>query len=130
MAFDQNNLLAPIWQRTANNVLSSSSINDSKTIEKVDDSNDRSLQKSNSIEKSNTSSEKIDNSNDRSPQKSNSIEKSIALSEQSPYIWDRSIQSVDNGSQSSSKDLTIEYNGRMISQSTISNDDRLTSRYF
>jgi hypothetical protein len=93
MAFDENNLLAPIWQRTANNVLSSSSIDESKTI---------------------------DNSNEIKD------EKSITLSKQSPYIWNRSIQSLNNDSQT----LSNEYNGRMISQSTISNDDQLKSKYF
>jgi hypothetical protein len=54
--------------------------------------------------------------------------KSLTSPEQSPYIWNRSIQSINNDSQISSKELISEYNGRMISQSTISNNDQLKSK--
>jgi thiol-disulfide isomerase/thioredoxin len=52
MAFEDNNLIAPIWQRTATNVLSSSIIEESKpTEETFDDSNnlDTILQQSESV---------------------------------------------------------------------------------
>lgn len=56
--------------------------------------------------------------------------KSISSSEQSPYIWNRSIPNIENNSQKSQS--TIEYNGRMISQSvlsTMSNDDQWKSKF-
>ncbi len=52
MAFEDSNLIAPIWQRTATNVLSSSIIEESKpTEETFDDSNnlDTILQQSESV---------------------------------------------------------------------------------
>ena len=59
---------------------------------------------------------------------------SITSSQQSPYIWDQSIEPDNQKSQSiesdNQKSQSIdEYNGRMISQSTISNDDQLKSKY-
>lgn len=55
---------------------------------------------------------------------------SIISSEQSPYVWDQSLDNISENlsSSSSSKELTPEYNGRMISQSTISNGDYLRSK--
>ncbi|CAF3518188.1 unnamed protein product [Rotaria sp. Silwood1] len=170
LAFNENNLLVPIWQRTATNVLSSDlqlPINEFQSIEnnenlsndnnqfkeifreKLDNSNnvyfifDPLLKESNCMfkifETLNENKQEqyliiLDNKQSMENKSKlilaittnpdhNSKSKSITSSEQSPYIWNRSIQTKENDSQQSSKQSTTEkineYNGRIISKSSI-----------
>ncbi|CAF3532235.1 unnamed protein product [Rotaria sp. Silwood1] len=170
LAFNENNLLVPIWQRTATNVLSSDlqlQINEFQSIEnnenlsndnnqfkeifreKLDNSNnvyfifDPLLKESNCMfkifETLNENKQEqyliiLDNKQSMENKSKlilaittnpdhNSKSKSITSSEQSPYIWNRSIQTKENDSQQSSKQSTTEkineYNGRIISKSSI-----------
>ncbi|CAF2533701.1 unnamed protein product [Rotaria sp. Silwood2] len=204
LAFNENNLLVPIWQRTATNVLSTDlqlpinqfqSIDNNENLsndnnqfkeifrEKLDNLNnvffifDPSLKESNCMfkifetlnenkqeqyliildnkqsmenksklilaitnEKDQTKflkaidqgwlsfvlyfkKQNLFSSNLLANSDHNSKSKSITSSAQSPYIWNRSIQTIENDSQQSSKQLTTEeineYNGRIISKSSI-----------
>jgi thiol-disulfide isomerase/thioredoxin len=139
MAFEENNLIVPIWQRTATNVLPS---NESESIEdEFDDSNnlytirDPPVQKSvsiNDIKQDQDEENTIDqclflffrNNKKKSFCLAHSFDnirsKSFTSSVQSPYIWNKSTSSMEITSQKSLEESFSEYNGRMISQSTIS----------
>ena len=123
MAFEDNNLIAPIWQRSATNILSSSIVEESKPMEEVFDDVDSIPQESDRIE----SVHDIKQNQTLSETKIDTRSKS---SVDSPYIWNKSTQSIETNSRKSSEESFSEYNGRMISQSTISKSDQLKSKSF
>ncbi|CAF0949735.1 unnamed protein product [Adineta steineri] len=173
MAFENNSLLVPIWQRTANNILSSIDKYETNENEKennhieeivqkkIDDSNnmfiilDSSVNGKNPLLKMNGTpnnnkqeqyliildnnqtvlnksnlilDEKSQNEFLKPIDSSNSTQ-SITSSQQSSYIWNKSSSTIENNTQQSQ--LTTEYNGRMISQSTlntISNGNQSTKK--
>ncbi|CAF0977114.1 unnamed protein product [Adineta ricciae] len=104
LAFEEKNLLMPIWKRTASNVLSTIETAEPMEIESEPDQLEEILQR-----KLNDSNRKID--------RSYSI-KSLASSQHSSYAWNQSVPSVENKSQTT--ESITEYHGRMVSRTAFS----------
>ena len=131
MAFDEQNLIAPIWQRTSKNVLPLSSTEQLEPIEdKFEKIKDVYVVRSSKIQEEEEDSIESVNESQQEQESSEFINdstlKSVASSEHSSYLWNQSSQSIDTHT---SKVSIPEYRGRMISQSTIAPDEQFRSKH-
>ena len=131
MAFDEQNLIAPIWQRTSKNVLPLSSTEQLEPIEdKFEKIKDVYVVRSSKIQEEEEDSIESVNESQQEQESSEFINdstlKSVASSEHSSYLWNQSSQSIDTHT---SKVSIPEYRGRMISRSTIAPDEQFRSKH-